>query len=62
MFVFVLLCIALCPFWFGSRIEEEEKAGCFAITVLQMYCYYKYSLALPHGAVRWSAVCDCGIS
>ena len=42
--------------------EEEEKAGRFAIIVLHMYCYYKCSVALPHGAVGWSAVCDCGIS
>ena len=34
----------------------------FAIIVLQMYCYYKCSVALPHGAVGWSAVCGCGIS
>ena len=27
-----------------------------------MYCYCKYSVALPHGAVARSAVCDCGIS
>ena len=27
-----------------------------------MYCYYKCSVALPHGAVGWSAVCDFGIS
>ena len=27
-----------------------------------MYCYCKCSLALLHGAVGWSAVCDCGIS
>ena len=33
----------------------------FAIIVLQMYCYYKCFVALPHGAVVWSAVCDCGI-
>ena len=26
-----------------------------------MYCYYKCSVALPHGAAGWSAVCDCGI-
>ena len=26
-----------------------------------MYCYYKCSVALPHGAVGWSAVCDCVI-
>ena len=42
--------------------EEEEKACCFAIIVLQIYCYYKWSVALPHGAVGWFAVCDCGIS
>ena len=42
--------------------EEEAKAGCFAIVVLQMYCYYKSNVALPHGAVGWSTVCDCGIS
>ena len=40
-------------------LEEEEKAGCFAIIVLQMYCYYECSVALPHGAVGWPAVCDC---
>ena len=25
-----------------------------------MYCYYKCSVGLPHGAVDWSAVCECG--
>ena len=32
-----------------------------AIIVLQMYCYFKCSVALPHDAVGWSAMCDCGI-
>ena len=27
--------------------EEEEKAGCFASIVLQMYCIYKCYVALP---------------
>ena len=36
---------------FCNHLEEEEKAGCFAIIVLQIYCYYKCSVALPHGAV-----------
>ena len=58
----VLLCITLCPFLFCNHLEEEEKAGCFAINVLQMYGYYKCSVALHHGAVGWSAVCDYGIS
>ena len=37
-------------------------AGCFAIIILQMCCCCGYSVALPRGAVGWSAVCDCGIS
>ena len=35
--------------------------------VALLYCLldllsHKYPVALPHGAVGWSAVCDCGIS
>ena len=37
MVVFVLLCIALCPFYFCNHLEEEEKASCFAGVVLQMF-------------------------
>ena len=47
---------------FQTHLEEEEKAGCFVIIVLQMYCYYKCSVALPDGAAGWSAVFDCGTS
>ena len=56
LFYYALLCV--------HYVEEEEgeNAGCFAIIILQMYCCYKCSEALPHGAVGWSAVCDCGIS
>ena len=36
--------------------------GCFAIIVLQMYCYYKCYVVLPHSAVGWSALSECGIS
>ena len=36
--------------YFNIRLEEE-KAGCFAIIVLQMYCYFKSSVALSHGVV-----------
>ena len=39
----------------------EERAGCFAFIVLRMSCYCKCVVTLPHGAVGWSAVCDCGI-
>ena len=37
MFIFVLLCITLCPFEFCNHLEEEEKTGCLAFIVLQMY-------------------------
>ena len=61
MFVFVLLCITLCPLSFCNHLEEEEKAGYFAIIVLQMYCYCKCSVALPHGTVGWSARCGSSV-
>ena len=35
---------------------------CFAFIVFRMSCYYSCFVALPHGAVGSSAVCDCGIS
>ena len=62
VFVFVLLYITLCPFKFCNHLEEEEKACLLCYYCLQMYCYYKCSVGLPHGAVVWSAVCDYGIS
>ena len=43
-------------------VEEEERVGCFAFVVLRMSCWCKCSVTLPHGAMGWSAVCDCGIS
>ena len=42
-------------------LGEEERAGCFAFIVLLVSCYCKCSVALSHGAMGWSAVCDCGI-
>ena len=59
LFYYPLLCLLSS---FSKHFEEKEKTGCFAIIVLQMYCYYKCSVALPHGAVGWFAVYDCGIS
>ena len=61
----LIYCLMYFPLFFGSSVlvcEEEKKAGCFAIIVIQMYCYYKWYVALPHGAVGWFAVFDCGIS
>ena len=60
---YFLFCYALvCVHSSIAIILKKEKVGCFAVIVLPMYCYYKCSVALPHGPVGWSAVCDCGIS
>ena len=59
---FVLVCITLCPFYFCSHLDEEERAVFFSFIVFWMFCYCKCSVALPHSAMGWSAVCDCGIS
>ena len=49
--VFVLVCITFCPLLFCNHLEEEERAGCFAFVVLRMFCYCKYSVALPQGSM-----------
>ena len=66
---FPIVCLCFVMHYFVSILVlqsslrgREEKAGCFAIIVLQVYCCYKFAVALPHGAVGWSAVCGCGIS
>ena len=48
VFVFVLLCIYLCPFSFCNHLEEEEKAGCFTITVIRSTSESRVRLA------RWN--------
>ena len=62
MFVFVLVCMTVCPFYFCNYLYEEERVGCFALTVFEMYCYCKCPVALPHGDKGLSAVYECGIS
>ena len=45
-----------------NHLNRDRRAGCFALTVLLMSCDSQCSVALPHGAVGWSVICDCGIS
>ena len=48
---------------FGNQLAEEGKASCFILFVF--YCHaavYRCYLYLPHRAMEWSVVCDCGIS
>ena len=51
------LCYALlCVHSSFAIILKRKKAGCFAAIILQVYCYYDCSVALPHVAVDLSAV------
>ena len=46
-------------------LQSSGRGGgswCFALLVFRMSHYCKCSVAFLHGAVGWSAVCDCGIS
>ena len=65
-----VLCSSL--FWYGllyflsslaitMYLDEEEKAGSFAFIVFWMSCHCKCPVALTHGAVGGSGVCDCRI-
>ena len=58
----VLLCNTLCPFWFCGHRDGEERTDCFALIVSLVSCHCHCSVTLPHGALGWSAVYDCGIS
>ena len=60
--VLVLFFSALCPFSFESILMGEERAGCFTLFFSLVSCDCKCSMALPHGAIDCSAVCDCSIS
>ena len=39
----------------------KERAGCFTLFVFQVSCEFYCTVTLPHGAMGWSALCDCGI-
>ena len=58
--VFVLVCISL-TFLVCNHLDEDEKAGSFAFIAFCVSCYCKCLVALPHGAMGWSVVYDCGI-
>ena len=60
--VLALLFSTLCPSSFATNLNGEKRAGFFTFTVFLMSCDSQLSIALPHGAVGWSVVCDCGIS
>ena len=58
----VIIIIVFVSFLVCNQLDEEERAGCLAFIVFRMSCYCKCFVALPRGAVGWSAICDSGIS
>ena len=58
----IVLCFVVryCSFYFCNHLDGEEKAGCFAYFVFLLFRFG--CVALPRGAMGFSAVCDCGIS
>ena len=46
----------------GQNVKFQHVQNNFKLTIKGMYWYCKCYVALPHGAVGWSAVCDCDIS
>ena len=59
-----LFCYALLCFLSSFAIILKRKREVVALLLLSYGClvYCKCSVTLPHGAMGWSAVCDCGIS
>ena len=62
MFVHVSLVLLCMLSSFCNHLDREEIFSCFALFVFMLSCECYWSVALPHGAMGWSAWCDCGIS
>ena len=45
-----------------NHLDGADRVGCSTLIVFLLSCYSYCSVALYHGVVSWSAVCDCGIS
>ena len=45
-----------------NPLDGEERPGCFTLVVFLVSCDCYWPVALPHGAMSWSEVCDCGIT
>ena len=60
--VIVISFSTLCPSSFVTILMGKERAACVTLIVFLVSCDCKCSVSLLHGAVGWSAVCDCGNS
>ena len=59
LFWYALLCVCSS---FAIILKRKTEPVALLFIVLRMSCYCNCSVALPHGALGWSAVCGCGIS
>ena len=59
LFRYALLCV---HYSFSIILKRKIMSVALLLLSYRSYCYYKCSVALPHGALGWSTVCDCGIS
>ena len=57
LFCCVLLCFLSC-----FAINLKRKRELVALPLLSNGCLVECNVNLPHGAVGWSALCDCGFS
>ena len=57
---FVIQCFVTLEFC--NHLDGKERAGCFTLTAFLVSCDSPSIVALPHGAMGWSAGCDCGVS
>ena len=46
---------------FAIILKRKRELVTFLLLFL-MSCYCKCPITFPHGAMGWSAICDCGIS
>ena len=54
--------LVLCVLSSFTIILTRKRELVALLLFFQMSCYCKSFVALLHGVVGWSAVCDCGIS
>ena len=45
-----------------NYLDEEKIAGCLILIVILISCDCLSSVAVPHAALGWSAMCNCCIS
>ena len=57
-----LVCITLFLTSLAIILTRKRELVALLLSFLFISCHCKCPVALPHGAVGWSAVCDCGIS